>query len=118
MPSSLREGLARRATLSRARAWLSEHHAVEAFSARRLGLHDATDEAIFEAARDAAAIVMTKDRDFVRLLTRAGPPPQVIWITCGNTSNARMREILQQTLTNALGLLREGEPFVEIADAV
>lgn len=32
--------------------WLSEHHAVEAFSVRRLGLHDATDEAIFDAARD------------------------------------------------------------------
>ena len=26
--------------------WLSEHHAVEAFSVRRLGLHDATDDAI------------------------------------------------------------------------
>ena len=60
---------------------------------------------------------MTKDRDFVQMLTRAGPPPQVIWITCGNTSNARMREILKHTFTNALALLREGEPFVEIADA-
>lgn len=98
--------------------WLGEHHAVEAFSVRRLGLHDATDEAIFDAARDAGAVVMTKDRDFVQLLTRAGPPPQVIWITCGNTSNARMREILKRTFTNALVLLREGETFVEIADAV
>lgn len=59
---------------------------------------------------------MTKDRDFVQLLTGAGPPPQVIWITCGNTSNARMREILEPTFKNALLLLREGEPFVEIAD--
>ena len=98
--------------------WLSEHHAVEAFSVRRLGLHAATDEAIFRAARDAEAVVMTKDRDFVQLLERAGPPPQVIWITCGNTSNARMRELLQQTFTNALVLLREGEPFVEIVDAM
>ena len=97
--------------------WLSEHHAVEAFPVRRLGLRDATDEAIFDAARDAGAVVMTKDRDFVRLLERNGPPPQVIWITCGNTSNARMREILRQTLANALRLLREGEPFVEVTDA-
>ena len=60
---------------------------------------------------------MTKDRDFVRLLEHAGPPPQVLWITCGDTSNARMRDILQQTLANALVLLREGEPYVEITDA-
>ena len=98
--------------------WLTEHHDVEAFSVRRLGLRDATDEAIFAAARDAKAIVMTKDRDFVQLLSRAGPPPQVIWITCGNTSNSRMREILQRTFADALVVLRDGEPFVEIADAV
>ena len=42
--------------------WLSDHQAVEAFSARWLGLHDATDETIFDAARRANAVVMTKDR--------------------------------------------------------
>ena len=46
--------------------------------ARWLGLHDATDEANFDAARRANAVVMTKDRDFVQLLERAGPPPQLI----------------------------------------
>ena len=97
--------------------WLSDDQAVEAFSARWLGLHDATDEAIFDAARRANAVVMTKDRDFVQLLERAGPPPQVLWITCGNTSNARMRDILRQTFANALLLLRQGEPIVEITDA-
>ena len=51
-----------------------------------------------------------------RRVERADPPPQVIWITCGNTSNARMRDILRQTFANAL-LLRQGEPIVEITDA-
>ena len=97
--------------------WLSEKYAVEASPVRRLGLHDATDDAIFDAARNARAVVMTKDRDFVQLLDRTGPPPQLIWVTCGNTSNARLREILQQTLTGAHLLLREGEPIVEITDA-
>jgi hypothetical protein len=32
---------------------------------------------------------MTKDRDFVEMLQRLGPPPKVAWVTCGNTSNAR-----------------------------
>ena len=96
--------------------WLSERYAVEATPVRDLGLRDAADESIFNAARRAHAVVMTKDRDFVRLLEHNGQPPQVIWITCGNTSNARMREILQHTLRDALSLLQAGEPFVEITD--
>lgn len=60
---------------------------------------------------------MTRDRDFVQLLDRAGPPPQVPWITCGHTSNARMRDILRRTVANALLRLREGEPYVEITDS-
>jgi len=58
---------------------------------------------------------MTKDRDFVDLVERLGPPPQVIWVTCGNTSNREMRRILTVTLPSALDLLRTGEPLVEIS---
>ena len=62
---------------------------------RNLGLRDARDPEIFLAARTADAIVMTKDADFVDLLERFGPPPRVLWVTCGNTSNARLRDILR-----------------------
>ena len=57
---------------------------------------------------------MTKDRDFVDLIERLGPPPQVIWITCGNTSNAVLQRILSVALPKALALLESGEPLVEI----
>jgi predicted nuclease of predicted toxin-antitoxin system len=40
--------------------------------------------------------VMTKDSDFVDLVERLGSPPQVIWLTYGNTSNARLRHILSE----------------------
>ncbi|HEY9798488.1 MAG TPA: DUF5615 family PIN-like protein [Leptolyngbyaceae cyanobacterium] len=43
-----------------------------------------------------------------------GSPPQVIWLTCGNTSNARLKEILTATLPDALELLRSGQRLVEI----
>lgn len=33
---------------------------------------------------------MTKDSDFVSLLDSAGAPPRVMWVMCGNTSNARL----------------------------
>jgi len=74
------------------------------------------DRKIFEMAREAGAVVMTKDRDFVELLERLGPPPQVIWLTCGNTSTRAMRRILSVALPGAITLLNQGEPLVEISD--
>jgi predicted nuclease of predicted toxin-antitoxin system len=40
----------------------------------------------------------------------------MIWGTCGNASNRRMREILDQTLQSAAEMLEEGETVVEIGD--
>ena len=78
--------------------WISSNYAVIAIAIRDLGLRDAEDKEIFEAARHEKAVVMTKDSDFVLLLDKLGAPPQVIWVTCGNTSNARLKEILTNTL--------------------
>ena len=45
---------------------------------------------IFELARtnDVQAF-LTKDEDFLTLFERRGPPPQVVWISCGNVRNAQ-----------------------------
>ena len=94
--------------------WISGNYAVSAVAIRDLGLRDAKDKEIFEAARQAKAVVMTKDSDFVLLLDKLGAPPQVIWVTCGNTSNARLKEVLTNTLPKALDLLNLGEKLVEI----
>ena len=96
--------------------WLADQFGIEALPVRALGLRDAKDRAIFMAAREGQAVVMTKDQDFVRMLEQHGPPPQVIWVTCGNTSSARMREILGQAMPETLRLLAAGEPLVEISD--
>ena len=94
--------------------WITHTFAVEAFSVQRLGLRDASDERIFFAARAEKAIVITKDQDFVRLLERLGPPPQVIWVTCGNISNAQMRDVLRQDFQSTLLLLQQGKSLIEI----
>ena len=96
--------------------WINEQFILEASAVRDLGLRDATDLAIFRVAREADAVVMTKDGDFARLLDEFGPPPRVIWLRCGNTSNARLRQLLMTTLPPALTLLEAGEPLVEISD--
>ena len=94
--------------------WMTTTFAVEVLSVRDLSLREAEDLQIFEAARDAASVVMTKDSDFVELVERLGPPPQVLWITCGNTSNARLKQILNSCFPDALRLIQQGEPVVEI----
>ena len=97
--------------------WIEDTFGVRARSVSRLGLRDATDDEIFEAAREADAAVVTKDADFGRLLAERGPPPRVVWLTFGNTSNARARAVLRTTLPDALSLLASGEALVEIAGA-
>jgi predicted nuclease of predicted toxin-antitoxin system len=94
--------------------WITATFDTTAFSLRDLGLRDAEDDEIFAAAKAQGTIIMTKDSDFVDLANRFGAPPQIIWLTCGNTSNARLKEILGITLLDALELLRAGEILVEI----
>jgi predicted nuclease of predicted toxin-antitoxin system len=58
---------------------------------------------------------VSKDADFVRLLGDLGPPPQIIWITCGNTSNAYLKRILSSRLASVLDFLQIGEGIVEVS---
>lgn len=92
--------------------WIEATFGIECRAPRDLGLREAEDSIIFEAARTADVVIMTKDRDFLSDLDRLGPPPRVFWSTCGNTSNARLRT----TLPAALILLERGEALVEISD--
>ena len=93
---------------------VAREHDIECVSVVSLPINRASDLEIFMAARAAGAVIATKDSDFVDLLARYGPPPQLIWLTCGNRSNAEMRALLAESLANALQLLASGEAIVEI----
>jgi predicted nuclease of predicted toxin-antitoxin system len=95
--------------------WMAATFGVEAIAVRDIGLRQAEDMTIFAAARDAGAVVLTKDSDFVELLIRHGPPPQVIWLTSGNTNNDTLRAILTQAWPSVAHLLAQGEPLIEIS---
>ena len=98
-------------------AWINQNYEdIEAKSVRAVGLRDADDQEIYQAAREAEVVMMSKDSDFLNLLDRHGPPPRMIWVTCGNTSNRRMREILDQTLQSAIEILQGEETVVELGD--
>ena len=97
-------------------SWAQEHLGVDCTSVRELALHRASDLDIFHAARAAGALVMTKDADFAELVGRFGPPPQVVLVTCGNTSNAHLRQVLASAWPTVAAMLRQGEPLVEVGD--
>ena len=96
-------------------AWITEQFKIPCIAVRELGLHTVNDKLIFEKAKIENAIIITKDSDFVDLITRFNAPPKIILLTCGNTSDQRLKEIFQKNLNIALSLLKNN-PLVEISE--
>lgn len=97
--------------------WLTETFAVKAVSLKFIGLRDAEDTHIFQAARaEKNCVIISKDSDFIELVLKFGTPPQILWVTCGNLTNRRLRDVLTRVFPDALALLQGGEAIVEIGD--
>ena len=94
--------------------WLRDLGESQAFHVEDLGLLRAEDPDIFEHARKAAAVVITKDSDFVQIQERRGPPPRLIWVTCGNCSNRDLRDLMVRSWPRIKHLLAAGEVLIEI----
>ena len=41
----------------------------------------------------------------------------MLWVTCGNLTNRRLREVFGSLFINAIALLEAGEQIVELGDA-
>lgn len=95
--------------------WLTQTFGVAAYSAAYLGLRDADDEVIFQAAKQANAIIVSKDSDFLERLVRFGPPPRLLYVTCGNTSKDHLIQLFTQHFASVQQLFLSGEAIVEIA---
>lgn len=61
--------------------WLSTSFGVSASTLDELGLRLADDLEIFRSLGRPGDVVITKDEDFLDLIARFGPPPQVVWVT-------------------------------------
>ena len=71
-------------------AWINRTYPeYEAASLRSMDLQRSEDPEIFDKAKAEDVIFITKDADLVNLLEQHGAPPRIIWLRCGNTSNAR-----------------------------
>jgi len=95
--------------------WMEATFGVHCHSVVNLPVDRGNDQDIFLKARHDGATIISKDSDFVDLVNRFGQPPQIVWVTCGNRSNALMKELLISTLPKVMELLAAGEPVVELA---
>ena len=94
--------------------WILETFNINCFSATYLNLRLAADLDLFQFARTNNAIFITKDDDFLELNNRFGSPPKIIWLTCGNTSKKRLKEIFVSNFHQAMELLNSSD-IVEIS---
>jgi predicted nuclease of predicted toxin-antitoxin system len=95
--------------------WVRVEFSYQCFALREMGLRDASDPVIFRAAKTKGDVVLiTKDEDFCKLLQNGTSPPKIIWLTIGNCSNMKLKEILKRDLPKALTLLAEND-LVEIS---
>ena len=98
--------------------WQTQYAEIDAHHVSDVALLTAKDPVIFDAARaHRVGVIFTKDEDFVLLLDQHGPPPQVVWVTCGNIRNAELRDLVLAAWPRVAELLRAGEPLVAIGRA-
>lgn len=74
-----------------------------------VGLGSATDETIWEYARDKGLAIVSKDSDLSEISTIRGFPPSVVWIRRGNCSTRDIETLLRNN-ANALGEIDRAEP--------
>jgi predicted nuclease of predicted toxin-antitoxin system len=91
--------------------WLRQTFRVEAANLDRR----AQDVDIFSALRTPGEVIVTKDSDFLDIVARLDAPPQIVWVTCGNVTNAALQVLFARTFQEVMNLLRAGAPIVELA---
>ncbi len=94
--------------------WIRSEFGFDAVAIREIGLRDAEDLEIFISAKAENAIRDDKGSRFRFVDRPFWPATADHWLTCGNTSNRKLKKILSQTLTEAVSLLNSGETIVEI----
>ena len=95
--------------------WLNEEFDVEAVSFYKLNFHTASNYSIFMMAKEANAIFITKDKDYIKLVRAFKAPPFIIILKAGSISNAGLKVVLQRSLQKSIDLiLKNNHQIIEI----
>lgn len=97
-------------------SWVENRFETECVTLDRLKLRGRSDFEIFEALRTDGSVIVTKDADFVAFVRTHNPPPQGLWICCGNVTNRALIDRFESEMGRALGRLKVGDPVVQIVD--
>lgn len=62
-----------------------------------LGLESASDQVVWETAREAGYVIVTRDADFQELSLVLGQPPQVVRLDTPNQSRAATLKLLLES---------------------
>ena len=93
--------------------WLTAqgHEAEHVFD---VGLAEATDRVIWQRALDIAAVVVTKDEDFVlrAQINTHGPP--ILWVRYGNIRRAELPRRVAAVWPGVMEAFNRGESLVEL----
>jgi len=96
--------------------WFGETFSVRAYSLKFLGLDRAADLEIFSKAKGEGIVLLTKDSDFLPLLDQWGPPPQIVYLRLGNSTNAFLRRYFTAKWPEVKAFLDQGLALVEVAE--
>ena len=66
-----------------------------ALHVRSLGHGGASDQTVWELAREHQCVVVSKDGDFCRLAVLRRAPPKFIWIRLGNCRTREVADLLK-----------------------
>lgn len=85
----LDQNLSRRLVAVLAAEFADSRHVAEC------GLDTATDDQVWDFARQRGYAIVSKDSDFRQLAFLHGPPPKVIWIRTGNVTTNAIAQLLR-----------------------
>lgn len=73
-----------------------------------VGLESASDEQVWNYARESGLTIVTKDADFHDRVILSGFPPKVIWLRFGNCTTAAVGERLRAAVAVINAFLTDG----------
>lgn len=96
--------------------WITHSLGHAAYSFAFLGALTSNDFSVFQNAKARNnIIILTKDEDYVSLVEKYGPPPKIIWVTIGNCSKEKLKELIMSKMPSAIDMLNES-PIVELTN--